>query len=125
MEIFVPKNAKILVLEDDQLRIKFFKKIFKEYTVVFVDHVNDAIYINETLGPFDVNFLDHDLGGKVYVPSSHPDTGYQFAKYLAEKKVQAKFIFHTMNYNGAQNMLSLLKEAIYIPFNVLVKQLER
>ena len=36
--------------------------------------------------PWDLIFLDHDLGGQVFVSSSHHNTGYTVAKYIEEHR---------------------------------------
>jgi len=121
----IEKGSKILILEDSSARIKIFKKILINCVLTLVDVVNDAVYIDKTLGPFDFYFLDHDLDHRIYVPSNEENTGYQFAKYLAKERADAQVILHTMNFYGAQNMLSILPNAIYIPFTKLANDLTR
>ena len=74
--------------------------------------------------PWDIVFLDHDLGGQVFVPSSHPNTGYAVAKYMEENSVEAKqIIIHSMNPAGASNMKTVLPSAIIMPFGMLKTRL--
>jgi CheY-like chemotaxis protein len=115
------EKRKILILEDAQPRIDVFKKKFKNDDVYFFDNVSEAIEAVELLGPFDIFFLDHDLDGMIYVESDSENTGYQFAKYLAYKKIEGQIIIHSMNLVGAKNMKSLLTQAEVVPFPKLVK----
>lgn len=74
---------------------------------------------------FGLMFLDHDLGGRVYVDSKDYNTGWWVAKYISENGIKSdQIIVHTLNYSGAQNMLSVLPEADYIPFISLVERLK-
>ena len=115
---------KILVLEDNEARIETFKKYLKgrKYDTYYYDTAIDAISAIDTLGPFDVYFLDHDLGGMVYVDSEDENTGYQVAKHLAKiKEADAQIFIHSLNMVGASNMQSQLPHAIILPFPRLVK----
>ena len=112
---------KILILEDSPERIKIFKQKLKNNDLYFFDNVEDAKNAVELLGHFDYFFIDHDLGDKIFVDSNELNTGYQFAKYLAENKIQGNFITHTLNNAGALNIINVLPECIYIPFTELFK----
>ena len=72
-------QLKILILEDDVSRIGIFKEKLKGHDLYFFDEAADAIgaFKLMTDKPWDIVFLDHDLGGQVFVPSSHPNTGMQ------------------------------------------------
>jgi CheY-like chemotaxis protein len=107
--------VKILILEDSEERIKRFKKILFKYELYFYQDVESAKKAVEE-NQFDVYFLDHDLDDRVYVDSNELNTGWQFAKFLAEKKIDAQVYVHTMNPTGAQNILNVLPNAILIPF---------
>lgn len=53
----------ILILEDDENRIRIFKHKFKKHWVITTDIASQAIkYLQTTV--FDYIFLDHDLGGQ-------------------------------------------------------------
>jgi DNA polymerase III delta subunit len=113
---------KIFILEDNDERIKFFKWYFKnpEYQVFYAKEVNEAKALFTINQPFEVMFLDHDLGDQVYVDSNEQNTGYQFAKFIIEKDLSKSFIIiHSLNPYGAENIKSVLKEAMQIPFTVL------
>ncbi len=108
---------KALILEDSPERIKLFKKHLFKHDLYFFDNVKDAIEAVQLLGPFDVLFLDHDLDDRVYVDSNEPNTGYQFAKWVASQDLKFdEIILHTLNPAGAKNMKDVLPEAKIIPF---------
>jgi hypothetical protein len=115
---------KILILEDNIERIEKFKLLFKNQEVFIYDNVKDAFHICCFID-FDVMFLDHDLGGKIWVDSNEENTGYQFIKWIVnEKKNKNSLIYiHSMNPIGANNMLNYLLDneydGIWIPFNLL------
>lgn len=113
------KIMKVLILEDDPIRIKIFDKKLKGHDLYFFTEVADAIEAVKNFGPFDYYFLDHDLGGEIYVDSNKENTGYQFAKFLAESKATGKMYIHSMNGVGAQNMKAVLPEAVIVPFPYL------
>jgi hypothetical protein len=110
---------KVLILEDDPNRIKIFKNKLKEHDVYFFTNVSDAKEATINFGPFDYYFLDHDLEGNVFVNSNYSNTGYQFAKFLAEKEVAGEIIVHSMNPAGAQNIKGVLPQAKIVPFPYL------
>ena len=117
---------KIFILEDNHDRIDFFMEKFRDLgknTVVVSEDVSTAISKYKDTGmDCDVIFLDHDLGGRVYVESQEENTGYQFAKWLRfndpniDKK---KIILHTCNSVGADNMKNELPIASAYPYYLL------
>ena len=108
---------KILILEDSSERIRIFKeKLSTKHDVYFFDQVEDAKRAIESQGPFDVIFLDHDLDHRIYVDSDEANTGYQLAKFIADKNISAKIIIHTMNHSGADRMLEVLPDAKHVEF---------
>lgn len=117
---------KIFILEDDNDRIMFFKWYFQDSTFELFIATNafEAKDVFEKNAPFDILFLDHDLGGLTYVSSEEKNTGYQFAKFLKNKDLsKSNIVIHSVNYKGALNMLSLLPTATYIPFTTLTNML--
>ena len=113
-----PASAlKILILEDSPERIRIFKeKLSKKHDIYFFNQVEEAKRAIESQGPFDVIFLDHDLDHQIYVDSDEENTGYQLAKYIANKNISAKVIIHTMNTIGADRMLEVLPDAKHVEF---------
>lgn len=112
------ENFKIFILEDNPERIKIFKtdlaRNYPNAKLFFTDTVDEAKKLFENNKPFDVYFLDHDLGGKVYVDSEDLNTGYQFAKFLKSNNVDGKnekIFIHTLNPIGGNNMKNVLPSA--------------
>ncbi len=107
---------RIFILEDMVIRQEAFKKTYEGYDLVIIDNAKDAIdFLSKDLN-FDIMFLDHDLGNRIFVKSEDENTGYQVAKFLQNKDFKGTIVIHSMNYGGAKNMLSLLPNAQYIPF---------
>jgi len=106
---------KILILDDDQNRHKIFaqKLIGHEVVHTYTAMATIAHLKNDT---FDYVFLDHDLGGKVFVESGEK-TGFQVAEWLSHnvKHQPTNIIIHSFNPVGAQNMKNVLPNAQIIP----------
>ena len=117
---------KILILEDDEERIKFFTQLLsKDHTLFFARHVWEAKNIFEKEQPFDMMFLDHDLGGRAFVDPAEEDTGSGFARYLTKKDLsKTTVVTHTFNSEGARSIQSILKNVKYIPVNELFQGLK-
>ncbi len=108
---------RVFILEDDPSRIRRFKRALIGNDLTISDNVPDAIA--KYNGPYDVVCLDHDLGGEVFVPSEHPNTGYAFSKWLADSSDdQSPVIVHSMNQAGATRMVGRLGErrSVWEPF---------
>lgn len=117
--------AKIFILEDDPQRIKMFRIRLAEHELFFTDEVAEAKDTYIAFEPFDYYFLDHDLGGEIYVDSNYHNTGFQFAKFLAEQDLgKCQIVVHSLNPVGARNMLEVLPEGTqYVPFTQLRESL--
>lgn len=107
---------KILILEDSGTRIQTFQRKLKGHDLYFFDNAKEAMQAFDLMGPWDALFIDHDLDDRVYVDSNEPNTGYQFAKHIAEKELPDMIICHSMNPSGAQNIKSTLPSCQIIPF---------
>jgi len=111
------KAMKILVLEDSQERIEKFKTLFPEHDhdVWFTYEAQECIDLLDTQ-QWDILFLDHDLGGDVYVQSGK-GTGYELAGYIAESiNKDTAVIIHSCNHAGATQISFLLPCAVRVPF---------
>ena len=107
---------KILILEDCQDRVSKFRQQLIGHEVTVTDQVLVCIeYLCSE--SYDVLFLDHDLGGRSFVPSG-PGTGYEVACWLEKNKKRrpGQIIIHSLNPAGAENMLKALPGAVRIPF---------
>lgn len=107
---------KILILDDSQSRLTTFRRKLIGAVVTCVEHASDAIREIEENEPFDYIFLDHDLDGKIYVPSG-PGTGYEVAQWLKDHpdKMPGKVIIHTCNEKAWPLMMEELPDAILLP----------
>ena len=108
-------KTRILVLDDNETRLKAFRQKLIGNEVVTVMTASDAI---EQLkgSSFEAVCLDHDLGDQHMVPSGK-GTGYEVARWLQEhtEKQPASIIIHSFNPVGAQNMASILPQAKRVP----------
>ena len=113
---------KILILEDNPVRVRKFKIWLIGH---LVEHVSDANTCKERLATqtWDYLFLDHDLDGRVYIDSAEANTGYQVAKWLSNNKDRMPkcIIVHTLNLSGAICVQKVIP-CIYIPFPHLITQ---
>ena len=103
---------KILILEDDENRVEIFRRQLIGFDVVYVDRASDAIkWLSED--KFDYLFLDHDLGGKVFVEETE-NTGYEVCLWLEEnpEKKPEHIFLHSLNPNGRERMKQAVPDAI-------------
>ena len=118
---------KIFILEDDKNRIEWFMDEFNGNNITWIDNAYEAkpIILFEK---FDIIFLDHDLGGKIYQDSKEENCGFQIAKIINDGvNLTTPIIIHSLNYPAAQNMKNEIKinhkaQTETIPFNVLTKK---
>jgi hypothetical protein len=105
--------VRILLLEDDFNRIKVFKTL--DPTITVTNTANDCIEQLKNGGKWDILYLDHDLGGEIYVDTSNPNTGSEVARWLSNNPTELDCIFiHSYNYPAVQHMTALLREYGYI-----------
>ena len=106
---------RILILDDDLCRHKAFNKKFIGHDVKNVETSQETIDALQNEN-WDCVFLDHDLGGRVYVQSGK-NTGYEVAQWLSNhpEKQPERIIIHSFNPVGAKNMQSLLPKSELIP----------
>jgi hypothetical protein len=122
MYIRKDKQLRIIVLEDMQSRIEYFKEQYKHHDIYFFDSVIDCINAFKLITdkPWDIFYLSHDLNGTIYTDSNEYNTGYTVAKYLSENDTSIKkIIIHSANSVGAEKMKLLLPQAEIIPFTKL------
>jgi len=109
---------KVLILEDNAERVKQFNKnIAPCHTVIVTD---DALQCIEFLKSdmFDVLFLDHDLGGEIYVDINEENTGSTVARWLSENpsRIPESVYLHSLNEYGRKNMQYYIPNSIQLPF---------
>ena len=117
--------AKILILEDNPERIKWFSEQFINHMMVVVNEARMCMAILDKI-KFDQIFLDHDLGGQVYVPHNDPiqmkNTGSYVAKNLWHtQNHDTPVIIHSHNQYGAKNMYTALQRNRANTANVIVR----
>jgi len=120
----------ILVVEDNPSRIEKFKRALIGSIVDYVDNAHEGIiFVKEKT--YDLIFLDHDLGGRAYVLSNDPNTGFQVAKAIKNTPNESAYIvIHSANIIGAKNIQQELPSSVRAPFPLLniracVKQSQR
>lgn len=113
-----PKK-RAFILEDDPERMRWFREALFETHLI--DHVDSCEGISKFKPPYDIIFLDHDLGGRQM--EMHPDSGTTFAELLAPHlDHQDVVVIHSYNPEGAKRMMSILigkskcDGVIYAPF---------
>jgi len=103
---------KILILEDNEDRIKQFKIKLKNDELSITKSTQQAIQwlINTD---FDALYLDHDLGDEVF-QKSEDGTGYEVAVWLERNpdRQPKLIILHSMNWVGVNNMKKALPNAV-------------
>jgi hypothetical protein len=100
---------KIFVLEDNSERVMYFTLMFLNHALLVTNNagLGRMALHNEK---FDMMFLDHDLGGQVFVDSSEPNTGHYLCKHMHETmNIDTPVVIHSWNGPGAENMESVLK----------------
>ena len=119
---------KIFVLEDNKNRQKWFSEKFVGHNLIMADNVKEAKKKVRPGDHFEAIFLDHDLGGLIYVDSEKDNTGYQFAKYMVKEGITAdSIVIHSLNSIGAMNIKNVFsgrKNVTTVPFNQLKIRLE-
>lgn len=101
---------KILVLEDDERRIRIFKNFLsrKHQLHIFTDVFTAIEFIKQN--QVDIFFLDHDLEQCHFVDSRYKNTGAGFAREMKDLNIQPKefVVIHSLNPFGADNICSTL-----------------
>lgn len=105
-------QMKIVILEDSKERIKKFKQQFPHADIY--ETAEECISkLGEIEEPF-VLFLDHDLGGEIYVESSHKNTGMEVVRSIETNSTIQGFIFqviiHSCNIPAALEMKTRLEK---------------
>jgi CheY-like chemotaxis protein len=108
---------KILILEDDQERIKTFRRNLEIGCQTFLVAITAEACIQALENiKFDWLFLDHDLGGKVFVQSDGEEkTGWHGLSENEDRKPE-NIVIHSLNEAGRKRMMSLLPKAKELPF---------
>ena len=120
----------VFILEDDptNVRIPFFKLRLNRHKLYIAKDAYEGINLLQKMldenVPIDYIFLDHDLGGRVFVNSNDENCGVRVAEFIKEKGIKSNIVLHTENVVGAYNMKAILPEATIIPFPNLASSME-
>ena len=125
------RGCRILVLDDDPMRHRFFARTLIGNVVEHVNTFDHCIKaLQENQNPFDVVFLDHDLNdhGLLSIGPSEmyggvrEMTGADVARFITNKLSKEKYpeliIIHSVNDYGSANMHTILK-----PTNIKVERI--
>lgn len=133
---------RVFILEDDPTRIQLFREAGIGHDLVICESIEGIgqehpmrdpkgarlVYPREVMkAPFDYLFLDHDLGGRVYVDSDEEETGATFTRLMppqVEGHDDPKVIVHSYNRAGAVTMVGILRDkgydCVWVPFGEIV-----
>ena len=116
---------KILFLDDDEARHEMFGELIHGRHEIKKVYTADECIKQLKIGKWDMLFLDHDLGGKVFVESG-TGTGYEVACYLEEfpKEQVDRTYIHSFNPTGAHKMGQAIPKAIIKPINIVYSEIE-
>jgi CheY-like chemotaxis protein len=113
----------ILFLDDDEQRIAAFQKRITDAKIArTAKEMIDLLTANEIV---DLLFLDHDLGGEIYVKSDREDCGMEVVRWIVANKPKLGSVFvHSHNEPAAIEMVAKLMDAGYsanwMPFSSLI-----
>ena len=114
-------SKRILFLDDSGERAHAFLVQFP--MAVWARTAPEAIEALKDLMGWDEVWLDHDLGGQVFVDSRREDTGYEVVRWIiANQPGIANIRVHTWNIPAGKRMANNLSDAGYsvilAPFSV-------
>lgn len=114
MRFFIPANWKVLILEDSEERIAWFKERLPN-AMYAKTSVEAALLLAKH--KFNVAFLDHDLHWmhqstiKIF-----KGTGREVARFMQTIKFKGLVVIHSRNPLGADMMCEYLPQARLAPF---------
>jgi hypothetical protein len=93
----------VIFLDDDENRQRLMKSMLP--CIIQTRTADETIAAIEAESRVDYLFLDHDLGGEIFVDSEEHNTGMTVAKWLVDNKRNiGTIIIHTYNHPAGQNM---------------------
>lgn len=110
-------NPRILFLDDSLERQRTFRSLVPSgHCVQTADECIAALERS-----WDVVFLDHDLGGEVFVDPAHPNSGSAVVRWMVTHSPAVGYIIvHSLNGAAARLMVAALREVGYradhVPF---------
>lgn len=107
---------RVFVLEDDPYRIGLFQDAcLGRHDLTLTDRLSGprgafTLYAP----PYDLIYLDHDLGGRQMVDSHEEETGAAFVRWMPlASDHQPVITIHSYNMDGARNMARTLRDKGY------------
>lgn len=123
---------KVLFLDDDEKRYKFFRRARINDVIVWVKTADECICsLRDHSKEYDQIFLDHDLGGEIYVDTAHKNTGSEVVRFISVQrdkltfKEKVEIVVHSCNTVAGKEMvgnltsLGISDTVVYIPFTQL------
>ena len=111
---------KVLFLDDSPKRLFEFKSNIP--SAVLAATAEEMIQLlSELEETAKCVFLDHDLGGRIFVDPSDEETGMEVVRWVVKNKPDVqRFVVHSLNVEAAKFMIAELNavgyEAEYVPF---------
>ena len=106
---------RVLVLDDDPARLRAFKeKHGQDHDICAVETAAEATERLAVGAPWDFVFLDHDLGGEVFVDSAGKNTGMEVVRHICKVHPTIGFVVvHSLNARAGNEMVAKLRDAGY------------
>ncbi len=102
----------ILFLDDNPTRTKHFRSCVPSARTT--ETAQECIEAFAREEDWDIVFLDHDLGGEVFVESEREETGMGVVRWMADNQPKVKrVVVHSMNPIAAREMVAKLSDAGY------------
>lgn len=113
--IYVPKYARVFIVEDDMNRIEWFRKKLgsRIYGVHWRPETAIGAFAHMSPEIFDLIFLDHDLGGPYAPPYTTAVAEYL---YNFDPDIGPRVMIHSLNPVGAKNLQAILPGSVLMPF---------
>lgn len=121
--LLVKRKDSVLIVEDNEDRIDWFRKKLAGLDVTFARSTERALDLL-IFHKFDVVFLDHDAVPEFILPNDpdHDDkTFFRVAELLAAQRFSGGVLIHSFNIVGAKRMQHLLEShavVVRIPFGM-------
>jgi hypothetical protein len=105
----------ILFLDDNPERLFLFKSSVPSARLAATAEEMIDLIKRHKGSDIECLYLDHDLGGKIYVDSNDKETGMEVVRWIIENHPSIKnIVIHSHNTDAAQLMLVALLRAGYV-----------
>lgn len=118
----------LIFLDDDENRCNLVRKKLPGM-VKYAHTAQDCIKRIQEMEEISILFLDHDLGGEVYVDTDREDCGMEVVRWIENNNPLIRnIVVHSMNKPAADEMVQRLQDASYnasyVPFTVLIERIK-